>query len=89
MYLDSSVKTDLYLNVVNNRLNIYYSNIDKFTVYIDGEEYKRYVVTNKPTVESKVLDIPVSEMRNKLMVEHTKDSETTKVYWNNTWDFIE
>lgn len=88
-YLKPVVKTEVYLNVVNDRLSVYYSNIDHFTVYIEGEKYKDFTVTNKPTVESKVLDIPVSEIRNKLSVKYMNlAGESLTVYWNNTWDFV-
>ncbi|MGX7420612.1 hypothetical protein ACWOFR_17705 [Carnobacterium gallinarum] len=90
IYLKSTITADVYLNVVNNRLNVYYSNIDHFTVYIDGEEYKDFTVTDKPTVESMVLDIPVSEIRNKVSVKYTSsDGEVMRAYWNNTWDFVD
>ncbi|EGO6609435.1 hypothetical protein GWG83_002506 [Enterococcus faecalis] len=89
MYLKPVVNADVYLNIVNNKLNVYYANINKFTVYIDGERYKEYHVSNKPVVESQTIDLPVSEIRNKLTVKYTNlEGKEMNVYWNNSWDFV-
>ncbi|MCO6016974.1 hypothetical protein CKN86_06535 [Carnobacterium divergens] len=88
-YLRPVIDPGVYLNIVNNRLNVYYSNIDHFNVFIDGEKYKEFSVTNKATTESKVIDIPVSEIRNKVSVEYLNaDGNPVTVYWNNTWEFV-
>ncbi|HCE11498.1 MAG TPA: hypothetical protein DEQ24_01765 [Enterococcus sp.] len=81
---------DIYLNVVNSRLNIYYANVNNFTIYIDGEIYETYSVANRPTVESIVLDIPVNEIRNKISIEYRdRNNQLVRAYWNDNWEFLD
>ncbi|MGY3777475.1 DUF5057 domain-containing protein [Isobaculum melis] len=89
IYLKPVIDMGVYLNVVNDQLNVYYSNINKFTVFIDGKKYRDYSVDFKPTVESIALDMPISEIRNKVSVKFlTPYGVHVTVYWNNTWDFV-
>ncbi|QIL45800.1 MucBP domain-containing protein [Vagococcus coleopterorum] len=90
LYLEPTSNTSVYLNVVNDRLNVYYSNVSEFTVYIDGKKYKKYKVANTATVESQEIDVPIDDMRNKISVKYkTPDGKTAISYWSDRWDFVE
>ncbi|WP_086348134.1 pectate lyase-like adhesive domain-containing protein [Candidatus Enterococcus clewellii] len=78
----------VYLSVVNQRLKVFYSNVTEFTVYMDGKKYKSYTVPLKKTTDSKQLDIPIDDIRNKISVKYNDGSGDKWVYWNNDWDFV-
>jgi len=81
---------DVYLSVVNQQLRIYYSNVEKLAVYIDGTHYQDFTVKKQRVTDSLTLEIPVSEIRNHVSVKY-KDIETGKekiAYWNNHWSFM-
>ena len=47
------------LAVHNNQLQIFYSNLSTFDVYMDGTFYRTYNVQQRPVTDSVTLDIPV------------------------------
>lgn len=78
----------VYLSVVNQRVKVFYSNITEFTVYMDGKKYKSYTVPLKKTTDSKQLDIPIDDIRNKISVKYNDGTGEKWVYWNNDWNFV-
>lgn len=77
------------LTVDNNQLKVFYSNLDSFDVYMDGDFYKTYDVQRRPVTDSVTLDIPVHEIRNLISVRYVDDDGIDRVsYWNNNWDFM-
>ncbi|WP_321383581.1 pectate lyase-like adhesive domain-containing protein [uncultured Enterococcus sp.] len=78
----------VYLSVVNQCVKVFYSNISEFTVYMDGKKYKSYTVPLKKTTDSKQLDIPIDDIRNKISVKYNDGTGDKWVYWNNDWNFV-
>ncbi len=88
-YLEPKIDTIVSLNVVNGSLIVYYANINGFTVKIDGDKYQDFTVANKKSTESKVIDIPINEIRNKVSIEyHDENGQLKTIYWNDNWDFV-
>ena len=78
------------LAVHNNQLQIFYSNLSTFDVYMDGTFYRTYNVQQRPVTDSVTLDIPVHDIRNMISVRYKDENGADRVsYWNNIWDFID
>ena len=78
------------LAVHNNQLQIFYSNLSTFDVYMDGTFYRTYNVQQRPVTDSVTLDIPVHDIRNLISVRYKDENGADRVsYWNNIWDFID
>ncbi|MBP1042793.1 hypothetical protein I6N95_17380 [Vagococcus sp. BWB3-3] len=92
IYVKPNISTSVYLSMVDDKLHVYYSNIEAFKVYIDGDLYKEYdVKPRSPVTATKILDIPLNEARNKIEVTYIdKDSNLKKAIWNDkdNWDMV-
>ncbi|MDR0922393.1 MAG: hypothetical protein LBM95_08425 [Lactobacillales bacterium] len=88
---ETSGGKSVYLSVVNKRLNIFYSEVDGFDVSLDGKFYKHFTVQNHSTLDSKVLDVPINEIRNKVTVKYVDKHGANKIAtWNsNKWSFVD
>lgn len=85
IYVEPDVNTAVTLSMVNDKLHVYYSNITSFIVYIDGEKYKTFDgLVSTPIIETKLLDIPLNQARNKVTVSYKNGNEKAKqAIWND------
>lgn len=91
IYLKPKLDNAIYLSMVNDQLHVYYANVASFTVYIDGEAYKTFTVKDSPVVETKILEIPLNQARNKIAVTYKDNNGDKKeAIWNNkdTWNDV-
>ncbi|MTD42400.1 hypothetical protein GIX45_27995 [Erwinia sp. CPCC 100877] len=82
------------LAIVNKRLIVYYRNVNKIDIKIDGDHYKTYTPQLTPAEKSILLDLPVDQYRRNITAEYyypdpNVPEETIKkvATWNKgQWD---